>query len=55
MVRLIRMGHSILVGHGGNEITRKFSNVTRIRLIGSEPLRIRKMVEAHGMSENGAR
>lgn len=55
MVRLSRMGHSILVGRGGNEITRGFSNVTRIRLIGSEPRRIRQMIEAHGMSEAGAR
>jgi len=55
MVRLSRMGHSILVGRGGNEITRGFPNVIRIRLIGSEPRRRRQMIEAHGMTESGAR
>jgi len=55
MVRLGRMGHSILVGRGGNEITRGFSNVIRIRLIGSEPRRRRQMIEAHGMTEGDAR
>lgn len=54
MVRLSRMGHSILVGRGGNEITRGFSNVTRIRLIGSMPRRERQMIEAHGMTKKDA-
>ncbi|MFO8026931.1 MAG: cytidylate kinase-like family protein [Opitutales bacterium] len=55
MVRLSRMGHAILVGRGGNEITRGFSNVIRIRLIGSESERRRQMTQAHGMSESEAR
>jgi hypothetical protein len=54
IVRLSRMGHSIIVGRGGNEITRGFSNVVNVRLIGSEDRRIRHMVEEHGMTQAGA-
>jgi len=49
MIRLSRMGHSILVGRGGNEITHGFPNVLKIRLIGSEEHRHQQMVKAHGM------
>lgn len=55
MVRLSRMGHSILVGRGGNEITQGFSNVIRVRLIGSEERRLQQMVKVHGMSESQAK
>ncbi len=54
IVRLSRMGHSIIVGRGGNMITRNFPNVLRVRLVGSEQARIDQMVKAHGMSEAGA-
>jgi cytidylate kinase len=43
------MGHSIIVGRGGNEITRGFHNVINVRLIGSKEQRIRHLVVTHGM------
>ena len=49
IVQLSRMGHSILVGRGGNEITRGFHNVINVRLIGSKEQRIRHLVVTHGM------
>ncbi len=55
MVRLSRMGHTILVGRGGNEVTRGFSNVLRVRLIGSEPRRQRQMMQVQDMTESEAR
>lgn len=55
IVRLSRMGHSIIVGRGGNEITKGLSNVLNVRLIGSETLRLRHMMKVHGMSETGGR
>lgn len=55
VARLSRMGHSIIVGRGGNEITRGYSNVVSVRLIGSEARRLRHMIEEHGMTEVGAR
>lgn len=55
IVRLCRMGHSIVVGRGGNLITGGFPNVLSVRLIGSEKHRIRQMTEVHGMSLEGAK
>lgn len=55
IARLSRMGHSIIVGRGGNEITRGFANVISVRLIGGEVRRVRHMVEEHGMTEAGAK
>lgn len=55
MVKLGRMGHCILVGRGGNEITRGFSNAIHVRLVGSEARRIQQMVDVHGMTEAGAK
>ena len=49
IVQLSRMGHSIIVGRGGNEITRGFHNVINVRLIGSKEQRIRHLVVTHGM------
>lgn len=49
IVQLSRMGHSIIVGRGGNEITRGFHNVINVRLIGSKEQRIRHLVRTHGM------
>jgi hypothetical protein len=54
ITRLTRMGNCILVGRGGNEITQGFSNVIRVRLIGSETRRHQQMVEFHGMTQAGA-
>lgn len=53
IVRLSHMGHSIIVGRGGNLITHGFSNVLKVRLIGSEEARIAQMVK-HGMSAGEA-
>jgi cytidylate kinase len=53
IVRLSRMGHSIIVGRGGNFITHGFSNVLNVRLIGSEEVRIAQMVKL-GMSAGEA-
>lgn len=55
IARLAHMGHCIIVGRGGNEVTWGFDNVLRICLVGSEHNRIHRMVEAHGMSEADAR
>lgn len=55
VARLGRMGHSIIVGRGGNEITRGYSNVISVRLIGSEQRRLRHMIDGHGMTETGAK
>lgn len=55
IVQLSRMGHSIIVGRGGNKITRGYSNVVSVRLIGSEYKRLRHMIEDHDMTESGAK
>jgi cytidylate kinase len=55
VVRLSRMGHSIIVGRGGNEIAQNFSNVLKIRLIGSEKERLHQITHVHGMTDAGAR
>ncbi len=55
IVRLSRMGHSIIVGRGSNEITRGFANVLSVRLIGSEERRLDHMVQVHGMTVAGAK
>ncbi|MDQ8193759.1 cytidylate kinase-like family protein [Coraliomargarita sp. SDUM461004] len=52
--RLARIGHCIIVGRGGNEITQGFSNVIRVRLIGSMEQRLHQMTAVHGMSNTGA-
>jgi len=55
IVRLSRTGHSIIVGRGGHEIAQKFTNVRRVRLVGSPQQRLQQMVHVHGMSEAGAK
>ncbi|MGZ0655105.1 cytidylate kinase-like family protein [Coraliomargarita sp. W4R72] len=55
ITRLGHMGNCIIVGRGGNEITQGFSNVIRVRLIGSENRRVKQMTQVHGMSESGAK
>ena len=55
ITRLGHMGNCIIVGRGGNEITQGFSNVIRVRLIGSEKRRLQQMTKVHGMSESGAK
>ncbi|MDQ8206873.1 cytidylate kinase-like family protein [Coraliomargarita sp. SDUM461003] len=54
ITRLSRMGHCIIVGRGGHEITRGFPNVIRVRLIGSMEQRMRQMTQGHGMSATAA-
>ena len=55
IVRLTRMGHCIVVGRGGNRITRAFANVVNVRLVGSPEQRTRQMVRARGLDEKTAR
>ena len=55
IVRLTRMGHCIVVGRGGNKITRAFANVVNVRFVGSVEQRTRQMVRVHGMDEKAAR
>ena len=55
IARLARMGHCIIVGRGGNEVTRGMHNVLRVCLVGSEHDRIRQMVEVHRMNPDAAR
>jgi len=55
IVRLARLGNCIIVGRGANCITRGFANTLHVRLVGTEPVRLRRMMEGHGMSEKGAR
>ena len=54
IARLARMGHCIIVGRGGNEVTRGMDNVLRVCLVGSEHDRIRQMVEIHKMTPDAA-
>jgi len=54
IVRLCRMGHCIIVGRGGNKITEGFSNVIRVRFIGSEETRLNHLVSLRGMEPKKA-
>lgn len=50
IARLCRMGNCIIVGRGGNKVTRGFSNVLHVRLIGSKDLRVHQVTESLDMS-----
>lgn len=54
IARLCHRGRCIVVGRGGNMITRGLPNVLRVRLIGSPANRTHQMIEHHGMSEREA-
>lgn len=43
--RLANTGHSIIVGRGGNRITKDLNNVLNIRLIGSRDVRLKYVIE----------
>jgi cytidylate kinase len=49
IARLCRMGDCIIVGRGGNKITRGFSNVLHVRLIGSTDLRVHQITKSLDM------
>lgn len=51
---LARTGHCILVGRGGNHITRKLTNVLNVRLIGSHWHRQRNIQKNMQLSESEA-
>lgn len=55
IARLSHIGHSIIVGRGGNEITRCFSNVLNVRLIGSEAQRIGYVMKMRDMTVSEAK
>ncbi len=51
---LARTGHSILVGRGGNFITRTMGNVLNVRLMGSHARRLQNIAENMQISEKMA-
>lgn len=53
--RLAQRGYVILVGRGGNFITRGLPKGVHIRLIGSAEKRLRNIEEFHGLSKKQAR
>lgn len=48
--KLSQMGHSIIVGRGGNLITSKLKNVCHVRLVASEKQRIERIMKTRGLS-----
>jgi hypothetical protein len=50
IARLCRMGNCIVVGRGGNNISRGFSNVLHIRFIGSKDLRMHQINQMQDLS-----
>lgn len=55
MLKLAALGNVVLVGRGGNIVTRKLSDVLHVRLIGSLDQRIRRLAEERGISLKSAR
>jgi hypothetical protein len=54
IVRLSRLGNCIIVGRGGNMITRGFSNVLHVRFIGTLEKRVQQMATAKHTSKKEA-
>jgi hypothetical protein len=54
MLRLAALGNVILIGRGGNIVTRKLPDVLHVRLVGSLETRIRRMAETRGMTTKTA-
>ena len=55
ILRLAKMGHTILVGRGANLITASLRNTYHIRLIGSMEKRIQHVMFRHGVTETQAK
>ncbi len=55
ILNLARLGNVIIVGRGGNLITRKINNVINIRFIGSINDRINRVVSCYNMSRDNAK
>ncbi len=59
MFRLVRLlaevGHAVIVGRGGSEVTRGLGPAVAVRLIAPEDIRIQRMMELHGLGEKKAR
>lgn len=54
IVRLGRLGHVVLVGHGSNIITANFKGALHVRLVAPLAARIRHIEEFYGMSQKEA-
>ena len=54
IVRLSRIGHAIIVGRAGNQITHGLHNVVSVRLIGSLEVRTRRIAELKKISRKEA-
>lgn len=54
IVRLSRIGHAIIVGRAGNQITHGLSNTLSVRFIGSLDLRVKRIAELQSISANDA-
>jgi cytidylate kinase-like protein len=55
MLRLASLGHVILVGYGGNVVTRRLPGGLHVRLIGSETQRLQHIVRFDGLGPEQAR
>lgn len=59
MFRLVRLlaevGHAVIVGRGGSEVTRGLGPAVSVRLIAPEPVRIKRLMELHGSNEKKAK
>jgi hypothetical protein len=54
MLHLAALGNVILVGRGGNIVTRRLQDVLHVRLIGSLEVRARRIAERRGMTRKSA-
>lgn len=54
ILKLARLGHVIIVGRGSNVITLGLSNVVRVRLIGSEAVRVARVCDKHEVTGHEA-
>lgn len=54
MLRLAALGNVVLIGRGGNIVTRKLPDVLHVRLVGSLETRVRRLSENRGMTRKTA-
>ena len=52
---LAQTGHVILLGHGAAVATNSIDAGIHVRIYGSQAFRVRKLMDAHGISESAAR
>jgi len=54
ILQIAALGGAVIVGRGGNIVTRKLPDVLHVRLVGSLEVRVRRLSESRGMTRKTA-